>query len=95
MIGESSLPKRLLELLPVLAAMVFHAITFERWLLVISTGLVLLTAVLSNVSAGVSMRRVIVAGAIGLTAGVALMMTSVPPPGPMSPLLMSATTGAA
>ena len=38
MTGESSLPKRLLELLPVLAAMVFHAITFERWLLVIPAG---------------------------------------------------------
>ncbi len=90
MTGESSLPKRLLELLPVLAAMVFHAITFERWLLVIPTGLVLLAAVLSNVSAGVSMLRAMVAGVIGLTAGVALMMTSVPPPGPMPPLLTSA-----
>ena len=94
MTGESSLPKRLLEVLAVLAAMVFHAITFERWLLVIPAGFMLLAAVLSNASAAVTMLHTIVAAVIGLTAGVALMMSSVPPPGPMAPLLMSATTGA-
>ena len=94
MTGEFSLPKRLLEVSPVLAAMVFHAVTFERWLMVIPAGFVLIAAVLSNVSAGVSMRRAMVAGVIGLTAGVALMVTSIPPPGPLPPLLTCAITGA-
>ncbi len=94
MTGESSLPKRLLELLPVLAAMVFHAITFERWLLVIPAALMLLAAVWLNISVAVSTRRAVVAGAIGLIAGIAMMMASVPPPGPMPPALTSATTGA-
>ena len=80
MTGNSRSPNRLLELLPVLVAMVFHAVTFHRWLLVIPAGLVLLAAILSNLSAGVSMLRALVAGVIGLTAGIALMMTSVPPP---------------
>lgn len=94
MTQKSRTRNRLIELFPVLAAMMFHAVTFHRWLLVIPAGLVLLAAILSNVSAGVSMLRALVAGVIGLTAGVALMMISEPPPGPMPPLLMSATTGA-
>ena len=98
MTGESSLPKRLLELSPVLAAMVFHAVTVERWLLVIPTGLVLIAAGLSNVAARGSMRgsmrAALVAVVIGLTAGVAMMLTSVPPPGPLPPLLTCAITGA-
>ena len=85
--------KRLLEVLPLLTALVFHAIALDRWLLALAVGLGLLVIVILDLSASPSTRRWYTAGGLGLLAGLAMLAISVPPSGPLSPALLSGLTG--
>jgi transglutaminase-like putative cysteine protease len=93
MISASATSKRLIEVVPLLAAMAFHAIAFQRWLLVLPIALLLVSTAFSGVSVSVSRNRLVTTCVAGLMAGVAMLAISEPPSGPLPPLVSSGLTG--
>jgi hypothetical protein len=89
----SARTKRSLEVLPVLAALVCHAIALDRWLLALPVGLALAAVVVFDVSATATIRRFSIASGVGLLAGLAMLAVSVPLSGPLSPAVLCALTG--
>lgn len=85
---------RLVELMPVLAALVVHAVAHGRWLLCAPVMVGLLWAGLADVRVEYSPARLLLAGALGLGAGAAMLWVSEPPTAPFPPNLFGPLCGA-
>jgi hypothetical protein len=79
------------EVLPVLAALLVHAVGHGRWLLVVPIAAGLAVAAARGFSLRYSAGRLLLAGAV--TAAAALLF-SAPPPGPIPPLVLAPLCGA-
>lgn len=85
---------RLLELLPVFAALVLHAVAHGRWLMCAPVMLGLLWAALAGVRVEYSPAKLLIAGALGFFAGVAMLWVSEPPTAPFPPNIFGPLCGA-
>jgi transglutaminase-like putative cysteine protease len=84
---------RLVELLPVLGALVMHALSHERWLLAAPAGVLLLAAVMLGKQPRYSARLLLISAVVGGGAGFALTGMW-PVPGPIPPVVMGPLCGA-
>ncbi|MFE8603826.1 DUF4129 domain-containing transglutaminase family protein [Archangium violaceum] len=85
---------RLVELLPVFAALVVHAVAHGRWLLCAPVMVGLLWAGLTGVRVDYSPARLLLAGAMGMGAGAAMLWVSEPPTAPFPPTIFGPLCGA-
>ncbi|HEX8697260.1 MAG TPA: hypothetical protein VF815_00350, partial [Myxococcaceae bacterium] len=84
---------RLVELLPVLGALVMHALSHDRWWMCVPAALLLLGAVLLGKQPGYSARLLLIAAVAG--GGVGFVLTGMwPVPGPIPPVVMGPLCGA-
>lgn len=85
--------RRMFEVLPLLAALVFYGISLRCSLFALAVGISVTVFVILDWSASSTTRRWYTAGGIGLLAGLALLAVSVPPFGLLPPTLLSGLTG--
>ncbi|MGZ3460742.1 MAG: hypothetical protein ACXU86_19820, partial [Archangium sp.] len=85
---------RLVELMPVLAALGVHAVAHGRWLLCAPVMVGLLWVALADVRVEYTPARLLLAGALGLGAGAAMLWVSEPPTAPFPPNLFGPLCGA-
>lgn len=92
-VENSSRLVRFLELTPVLAALALHAVAHGRWLLCAPLMVGLVGATLAGVRVDYTPARLLLAGALGLGAGVAMLGVSVPPTAPFPPAVFGPVCG--
>ncbi|MFY0572762.1 DUF4129 domain-containing transglutaminase family protein [Archangium lansingense] len=85
---------RLVELLPVFAALVVHAVAHGRWLLCAPVMVGLVWAGVSGVRVSYSPARLLIAGAVGVAAGAGMLWVSEPPTAPFPPNIFGPLCGA-
>ena len=85
---------RLVELLPVFAALVVHAVAHGRWLLCAPVMVGLLWAAVADVRMEYSPARLLIAGAVGFGAGAGMLWVSEPPTAPFPPNIFGPLCGA-
>jgi transglutaminase-like putative cysteine protease len=85
---------RLVELLPVFAALVLHAVAHGRWLLCAPVMVGLAWAALAGARIDYSPARLLLAGVLGLGAGAAMLWVSEPPTAPFPPNIFGPLCGA-
>ncbi|PTL79723.1 transglutaminaseTgpA domain-containing protein [Vitiosangium sp. GDMCC 1.1324] len=85
---------RLVELTPVFAALMLHAVAHGRWLLCAPVMVGLLWAALAGVRVEYTPGRLLMAGALGLGAGGAMLWVSEPPTAPFPPAIFGPLCGA-
>lgn len=85
---------RLLELLPVFAALVLHAVAHGRWPVCAPVMGVLAWVAWTGRRMAYSPERLLMAGALGLGVGVAMLWVSEPPTAPFPPALFGPVCGA-
>ena len=85
---------RLVDLLPLLAALVLHAVAHGRWLVCAPVMAVLGWAALTGRRVAYSPERLIGAGALGLLVGAAMLLVSEPPTAPFPPAIFGPLCGA-
>ena len=85
---------RLVELMPVFAALVVHAVAHGRWLLCAPVMVGLLWAGLADVRVDYSPARLLLAGALGFGAGAGMLWVSEPPTAPFPPSIFGPLCGA-
>jgi transglutaminase-like putative cysteine protease len=91
---DTSRSGRLVELLPVFAALALHAVAHERWLLCAPLMVALVWAALRGVRVDYTPGRLLIAGALGFGAGLAMLGVSTPPTAPFPPALFGPLCGA-
>ncbi|HLM42816.1 MAG TPA: hypothetical protein VK458_03060, partial [Myxococcaceae bacterium] len=84
---------RLVELTPVLAALTLHAVAHGRWLLCAPLMVGLVAATLAGVRLDYTPGRLLLAGALGFGAGVAMLWVSVHPTAPFPPTIFGPVCG--
>jgi transglutaminase-like putative cysteine protease len=91
---NTSGPGRLIELMPVFAALALHAVAHGRWLLCAPVMVALGWAALAGVRVDYSPARLLMAGALGFGAGLAMLGVSTPPTAPFPPFIFGPLCGA-
>jgi len=91
---DTSRSGRLVELLPVFAALALHAVAHGRWLLCAPVMVALGWAALAGVRVDYSPARLLIAGAVGFGAGLAMLGVSTPPTAPFPPSIFGPLCGA-
>ncbi|WNG51828.1 transglutaminase domain-containing protein [Archangium minus] len=86
--------KRLVELAPVFAALMLHAVAHGRWLLCAPVMVGLAWAVMKDVRIDYTPARLLLAGAVGLGVGSAMLWVSEPPTAPFPPSIFGPLCGA-
>jgi transglutaminase-like putative cysteine protease len=92
--ADTSRAGRLVELLPVFTALALHAVAHGRWLLCAPLMVALVWAALAGVRVDYTPARLLLAGALGLAAGLAMLGVSTPPTAPFPPGLFGPLCGA-
>ncbi|WP_306819189.1 transglutaminase TgpA family protein [Archangium lipolyticum] len=92
--GPISRGARLIELMPVFAALVLHAVSHGRWLVCAPAMVGMLWAVLAGVRLDYTPARLLLAGALGFAVGVVMLGVSVPPTAPFPPSIFGPVCGA-
>ncbi|HYO54302.1 transglutaminase domain-containing protein [Archangium sp.] len=85
---------RLVELVPVFAALMLHAVAHGRWLLCAPVMVGLLWAALTGMRVDYTPARLLIAGALGFGAGAAMLWVSEPPTAPFPPNIFGPLCGA-